>query len=405
MASYIFQSIIKPPNLVGHSSSIVYYFKPPEMAGSLATSTFVGMQIQKLIPTLILLAAAGLASVIPTASDITVGRHTPCVKFNVRKEWRTLSESERLDFISAVKCLQETPGETTALYSGVKSRYDDYVVLHITQTDYIHWVGFFLPWHRYFLSLFEQELQDTCGYNGTVPYWDWTQDAINEAAFVASPLFDTTHGFGGNGPYIEDISGFPSDWLSLVEIPGRTGGGCITDGPFATYNASMGPGNHTDYTPHCVRRDFSPSLAVQSLNSSVYAHVLAATNFFELEHRTEGISLGISAMSLHGGGHLGVGGGIGDMSNTYSSPSDPLFWLHHGGLDKMWNEWQRNDWATRRFDIGGPDTQWAYPFNFFGDIPYKNVTLEFVMDFGQIGNSTKIKEVMDTQQQLCYTYI
>ncbi|KAH8199483.1 hypothetical protein TruAng_006359 [Truncatella angustata] len=342
------------------------------MAGSLATSTFVGMQIQKLIPTLILLAAAGLASVIPTASDIT--------------------------------CLQETPGETTALYSGVKSRYDDYVVLHITQTDYIHWVGFFLPdidgtdiSYRYSNKSSRTPVVTTEQYH--------IGDAINEAAFVASPLFDTTHGFGGNGPYIEDISGFPSDWLSLVEIPGRTGGGCITDGPFATYNASMGPGNHTDYTPHCVRRDFSPSLAVQSLNSSVYAHVLAATNFFELEHRTEGISLGISAMSLHGGGHLGVGGGIGDMSNTYSSPSDPLFWLHHGGLDKMWNEWQRNDWATRRFDIGGPDTQWAYPFNFFGDIPYKNVTLEFVMDFGQIGNSTKIKEVMDTQQQLCYTYI
>lgn len=108
------------------------------------------------------------------------------------------------------------------------------------------------------------------------------------------------------------------------------------------------------------------------------------------------------------------------MSNVYSSPGDPLFWLHHGGLDMMWNEWQRKgtkslnlyelvelinaaDWNTRKSDIGGPDTQWAYPFNFFGDIPYRNVTLDFVMNFGEFGN-TKIGDDMDIQQQLCYRY-
>ncbi|KAI1866490.1 hypothetical protein JX265_007791 [Neoarthrinium moseri] len=312
---------------------------------------------------------------------------------------------ERLKFITAIKCLQGKPGKTAGLYSGVKSLYDDFQALHISQTDYIHWVGHFLPWHRYFLWLFEQELRESCNYNEAVPYWDWTQDATDEASFLASPIFDPVYGFGGNGPYIEDISGFPQDWRSSVEVPKRTGGGCITDGPFAGHNVSMGPGNHTVYNPQCIRRDFSPWLATQSLNSNIYEFTQNASSFFELTSRTEGVSLEIKDMALHGGGHLSVGGGIGQMSNVYSSPGDPLFWLHHGGLDKLWDEWQRKDWSARKLDIGGPDTQFAYPFNFFGDVPYKNVTLDYVMNFGQMSDSIMIREVMDSKGgKLCYSY-
>lgn len=234
---------------------------------------------------------------------------------------RTLSLDERDAFIAAIKCLQAAPAQTGNAYAGVRSRYDDFLVTHITQTDYIHWVGHFLPWHRYFLWLFEKALREECGHAAALPYWDWTLDAAtgDNTTFATSPVFDAIGGFGGNGPFIADLSGFSPDARSILEVPGRSGGGCITDGPFADYQISMGPGNHTEYTPHCIRRDFSPWLAGNSVSRRRYDEVLAADVFWEFTHRTEGISLSVDDMSLHGGGHLSVGGEIGEVSQGRAS--------------------------------------------------------------------------------------
>jgi tyrosinase len=39
---------------------------------------------------------------------------------------------------------------------------------------------------------------------------------------------------------------------------------------------------------------------------------------------------------IHGGVHIWVGG---TMSDASVSPADPLFWLHHGNLDRLWWQW------------------------------------------------------------------
>lgn len=41
------------------------------------------------------------------------------------------------------------------------------------------------------------------------------------------------------------------------------------------------------------------------------------------------------------------------MSNVFSSPGDPLFYLHHTYLDKLWWDWQRRNLTTRLTDISG----------------------------------------------------
>jgi tyrosinase len=50
----------------------------------------------------------------------------------------------------------------------------------------------------------------------------------------------------------------------------------------------------------------------------------------------------------------------------------------------------------------------AYPFNFFGDIPYTNITIDYEMDFYELvpGQQTvKVADVMNIQSGLlCYGY-
>lgn len=94
------------------------------------------------------------------------------------------------------------------------------------------------------LQLWQNDLKSTCGFQGAIPYWDFTLDNTKEK-FPKSPVFDTTYGFGGNGKYIADVSDpvlFPIKTPTIM--PGRTGGGCVDTGPFAGIVANMGLGKH-----------------------------------------------------------------------------------------------------------------------------------------------------------------
>ena len=55
--------------------------------------------------------------------------------------------------------------------------------------------------------------------------------------------------------------------------------------------------------------------------------VIASTDFTSFTGALEG---------PHGWVHNAVGGTMG----TSTSPADPLFWLHHGFIDKLWADWQ-----------------------------------------------------------------
>ncbi len=41
---------------------------------------------------------------------------------------------------------------------------------------------------------------------------------------------------------------------------------------------------------------------------------------------------------IHGGVHVWVGG----IMSTFLSPADPVFWLHHANLDRLWWNWYRS---------------------------------------------------------------
>ncbi|KAI3558694.1 hypothetical protein CABS03_08345 [Colletotrichum abscissum] len=354
----------------------------------LAAASFAGFQLQGI------------------AAAPTNGTHSGCCRNPlVRHEWRQLSLDQRLDYIRSVKCLMALPSEGNDLWPGAKSRFDDFQGMHIYMTQKVHFNLTVLRWHRWMLYLYESELRNKCSYDGALPYWDVSLDNTAET-FVNSPVFDNVYGVGGNGPYIEDVSDkdeFPVQ--KPITIPGRSGGGCIVEGPFANHTVPMGLGLSVTSTPHCLRRDFSLPIITSALSDEVIDKTLAAATFSEFNLAIQGYSMQVSGMTLHAGLHIGIGGAVGDCADMYSSPGDPVFYFIHGALDKVWNDWQRRDWPARKTDIGGPDVIFGYPFNYTTNPAYENITLQYPLSYPNFGKDMIVADMMDIHGgPFCYEY-
>ncbi|KAH8894296.1 Di-copper centre-containing protein [Thozetella sp. PMI_491] len=270
-----------------------------------------------------------LAAALPQPRDAP-----SCTVKTQRKPWQNLTSTERADYINATLCLMNSPAKVGT--KGAKTRWDELQYVHIVQSDYIHFVGSFLPWHRYYLKVHETMLKDECGYKGAMPYWDERLDVkdIKQAA-----IFDPHTGFGGDGvaPY-----------------------GCIADGPFA--NLTLRFQSDLSTRDYCIIRHMNTCPFGGAAQASLDV-CFAMKAFSDVTHCWEG--------RPHAAGHAGVGG---VMVNTQLSPGDPVFFLHHAFLDSLWWKWQSMDLANRLTDIGGPNIPAsAFPFPF--PLPGANGTL------------------------------
>jgi len=165
--------------------------------------------------------------------------------------------------------------------------------------------------------------------------------------------------------------------------------GCIQDGPFKDYQLSLGPGKLV--TTHCLTRGIDPTDRIY-LNSAAVKNTTDCPTYetFRIELEGEPIT---PTHKMHDGGHAGVGG---DMSNFFSSPGDPIFYLHHANLDRVWWHWQSMK-PSRLYEISGYTTSTP---------PFTNVTLDYPLQMGTIGNTVPIRTVMDIHSEPnCYTYV
>ncbi|MCJ1352127.1 MAG: hypothetical protein MMC33_002111 [Icmadophila ericetorum] len=294
--------------------------------------------------------------------------------------------------------------------------------------------GYFLPWHRMFVYLYEKALREECGYTGYQPYWDWPEYAYNQQD---SPLFDNSStSIGGDGAYIPHgtvnftAPGLPGPF-SFPRPPG-TGGGCIQSGPFKNMTITLGPlsaptiagnknpgPNGLGYNPRCLVRDF---LTSQSTTQLTYEDVTDLITQSDSIHTFEPKSEG--AVSVHAGGHGYVGDDMGDL---FSSPNDPVFYMHHAMLDRVWTIWQSVDPATRIFALDGTETFFNCMVPHFTflltlqeflfslilwstiqiDPPSANVTLDDPIHFGAVNGFRQIPitDVMSsTAGPFCYMY-
>lgn len=249
----------------------------------------------------------------------------------------------------------------TILESKRRGIYDKYVVWHAqtmsvmtlkenedTNRNAAHAGPIFLPWHREFLRRFEVELQ-LINPKFSLPYWKWEE----ESDLFNSKLWQWV---GGNGDESEPLRNFDT---------GEFLGYRLTQGPFSTENGWTtievdGNGNPSlsEYDnisepifdlPLCKyprfklarafgyrRANLSNSqdvLTSKSINTyDQYPYDWTSSGF---RNELEGWELG-QPSTMHNAIHVWMYGHM--ILN--SSPNDPVFFLNHCNVDRIWSEWQ-----------------------------------------------------------------
>ncbi|KAI1335928.1 hypothetical protein F5Y15DRAFT_419386 [Xylariaceae sp. FL0016] len=266
-----------------------------------------------------------------------------CVSPTIRREWRSLTAIEKHEYITAVKCLYETPS-----LMGLHSRLDDFTYVHVSQDA--HDVASFLPWHRMFLHLYEQSLAQHCGFKHQLPYWDWSLDWQN---LTGSSIWSNTHGFGGENGASPDS-------------------GCVT-GPFADLRVSYD--NETIRPqPHCITRHFTNietgepgSMSGKLIGPDAIGHLGRSPDYGEFRYEIEG--------TFHNAIHLQIEGDL----NTMAAPNDPLFWLHHVQLDRLWWKWQQDEPSSRLHDYGQSEEQPSAAANLEDVLAYSGFASDYTV--------------------------
>ncbi|MEU6064824.1 tyrosinase family protein [Streptomyces sp. NPDC047082] len=225
-----------------------------------------------------------------------------------RKNQADLSATEKRDFVDAVLELKR------------QGRYDEFITTHnafiMSDADDGERTGHrspsFLPWHRRFLLQFEQALQSVHP-SIMLPYWDWTTDRSSR-----SSLWDDNF-LGGDG---------------------RSGDGRVTTGPFAFGSGNWPMNIRVDGRTY-LRRTLG--VGVRDLPTRSEVDTVLALPTYDASPWNSGSSgfrnyvEGWRGPNLHNRVHVWVGG----QMTTGASPNDPVFWLHHCFIDKLWADWQR----------------------------------------------------------------
>jgi hypothetical protein len=184
---------------------------------------------------------------------------------------------------------------------------------------------FFLPWHRAYLAWFEGTIRKLAGdETWGLPYWNYSDPDNPDAAFlpaefrvptrtvdgeaVPNPLFDPTR---NEGPLpAEDI-----DIVAALTEPRFVGG--VPDVGFGGTDRDRRFGD-VESTPH---------------------------NWV----------------------HVDIGG---LMESPATAGQDPIFWLHHANIDRLWEVWLSLRGSVRLTDPGGGSaflvTQWQSAIFWFG---------------------------------------
>ncbi|MFJ9694352.1 tyrosinase family protein [Kitasatospora sp. NPDC101183] len=280
----------------------------------------------------------------------------------------------RDDYVRGVGLLKQENSGTTTKQFGVPgptapvSTYDLFVVWHgrtmntpvppggDPQTrNAAHRGPIFLPWHRVMLGFLEQNLQRVLAKpDFALPYWDWSADG-DAGSPVTATVFTAAYLGGDGSPVADGPFAFdqadPKTFTVRIEASGPSGMGfrqvhrglsrsLAQAAPFGWPTLPTGADvkDALDYAPPAgsspADRYDTPDFDVSSEG---------------FRDRLEGWVPKDPAqpVHLHNQVHLWVGGDMGPST----SPNDPVFFLHHCNVDRIWQSW-----LARYGPLYAPDT-------------------------------------------------
>eukprot|EP01087_Luapelamoeba_hula_P007264 TRINITY_DN176_c0_g1_i1.p1 TRINITY_DN176_c0_g1~~TRINITY_DN176_c0_g1_i1.p1 ORF type:complete len:446 (+),score=39.18 TRINITY_DN176_c0_g1_i1:308-1645(+) len=188
-----------------------------------------------------------------------------------------------------------------------------------------------LPWHRVFLRILERAIGEVSGdLTIGIPYWDWTVDSALPDGPMSSALWtDTYIGPNGNSSNSRVTSG------PFCSQPSST-----CDGAWPLLSQLNGPylerelGMLSSTLPTATQ--IANIMTVKKYDGTTMDDRATASTSFR--QALEGWAGGTKYGGAHNLVHMFVGGSM----NPLTSPNDPVFFLHHANVDRIWYNWQIN---------------------------------------------------------------
>jgi len=270
----------------------------------------------------------------------------------VRREVRSLPAGDPTltAYAEAVRAMQERPDDDpTSWYyqAAIHGSEADPSQPLWNQCKHGNW--YFLAWHRMFLYYFERIVREAVRANGgpddwALPYWNYGLGGVS--ASLPDAFRNPTNADGSR------------NYLYVEQRRPEINGGAILPETATSDAAAM------------ARPSF---VGVAEFGGGVTS---AEGQFWSQKGRIE--------MTPHDVIH-GLVGGIGWMAYPAQAAQDPIFWLHHANIDRIWADWNGEE------KVDPSEAQWAdQEFEFF-DASGERV-------------AKTCAEVMDTIKDLDYTY-
>lgn len=222
--------------------------------------------------------------------------------------------------------------------------------IHLFDCPHGNW--WFLPWHRGYLGWFEQTCRELSGdMTFALPYWDWTAQPYIPPAFAGNSVLNPSNpafidSFAAfqqqfTQPVSDFYAGLTQDQLNELKIRDANGMPMSTPDAFWSEAAQM-------FFPLAQARqpNFDPTV-LNAVALSTIRDALAPTAFVDFgsgqaQAHSERVRYGILEGQPHNNIH---DPGVGGFMSDFLSPVDPIFFMHHANIDRLWDVWTRKQQA------------------------------------------------------------